>query len=148
MQIVLTKDVPNLGRKGDVKTVKNGYYVNFLAPNSKAVRLTPKLKKEIEKQQKARTERRAAMLEKAEEMAAQIEKMTVSFTKKATSKGKLYGSITEDMIQAQIEKQLKFDLDSGSIKIAEHLKTVGEHEGTVKLTDKVSAKLKIVIKSE
>ena len=47
MQIVLTKDVPNLGQKGEVKMVKPGYFRNFLAPRAKALRVTPKLMKQI-----------------------------------------------------------------------------------------------------
>jgi large subunit ribosomal protein L9 len=148
MEVVLTKDVPSLGRKGDVKNVKSGYYMNFLSPRGKAIRVTPKLRAEIEKQRMVREKRRVDMKEKAEEFAKKIEKMTVTFQRKATNKGKLYGAINEESIQRELEKHLKFDLDKGSIQMGEAIKTVGEHTATVQLTEQVSAEVKIVIQAE
>lgn len=148
MEVVLTKDVPSLGRKGDVKNVKNGYFLNFLAPRGKAIRITQRLRTEIEKQHMAREKRRAEMKEKAGEFAKKIEKMTVTFQRKATNKGKLYGAINEETIQHELEKHLKFDLDKGCIKMSEAIKTLGEHTATVHLTEEVNAEVKIVVQAE
>ncbi len=148
MQIVLTKDVPNLGRKGEVKTVKSGYFRNFLAPRAKAIRVTPKLMKQILEQQKQREKRRETMLEQAEELAKRIEGMTLTFKQKATAKGKLYASISETKVQHELEKHLEFDLDKDMILLEAAIKEVGETEATIKLTEAVSATLKIVVEAD
>lgn len=148
MQIVLTKDVPNLGQKGEVKTVKKGYFRNFLAPRNKAVRVTPKLMSQILDQQKQREAKREEMLEKAEDLAKKLEKMTVTFTRKATKKDKLYAAITESHIQRELESHLGFDLDASMIKLPEHIKAIGEFEVTIQLTPDTSATVKVVVTPE
>lgn len=148
MQIVLTKDVPNLGRKGDVKNVKNGYFRNFLSPRAKAIRVTPKLMEQITDQQKKREKRREEMLAKAEDLAKRIEAMTLTFKQKATAKGKLYASINETKIQHEMEKHLGFDLDKDMVILGSPIKETGEASATIRLTDTVSATLKIVVEDE
>jgi len=148
MQIVLTQDVPNLGKKGEMKEVKNGYFRNFLGPRGKALRVTPKLTKQIEQQAAARAKRREEMLAKAEELAGRIEGMTLTFTQKVTNKGKLYAAITERSIQRQIEKHLNFDLDKGSVSLEKHIKELGEYNATVKLTESVTATVNVVVEGE
>ena len=147
MQIVLTTDVPNLGHKGEVKTVKPGYFRNFLAPRAKALRVTPKLMKQILEQQKQKEVRREEMLEKAEEFAKKIEKLTITFTQKATAKGKLYAAITEKQVQRELETHLKIDLDKNMITM-DHFKEVGEYTAQVKLTDTVTATVKIAVEAD
>jgi large subunit ribosomal protein L9 len=148
MQIVLTKDVPNLGQKGEVKTVKPGYFRNFLAPRAKALRVTPKLMKQILEQQKQREQRKEDMLAKAEDFGKKIEKMTITFCQKTTTKGKLYAAITEKNVLTELEKHLKVDLDKNMIQLEDPIKEVGDYRATVKLTDAVSANLKIVVEAE
>jgi large subunit ribosomal protein L9 len=148
MQIVLTKDVPNLGQKGEVKTVKPGYFRNFLAPRAKALRVTPKLMKQILEQQKQREVRREEMLAKADDFAKKISKMTVTFKQKATAKGKLYASITEKSIQHELEGHLKIDFEKGMVQLEDHIKEVGEYSATVKLTDDVTAQVKVVVEAD
>lgn len=148
MEVVLTKDVPSLGHKGEVKKVKNGYFLNFLAPRGKAIRLTPKIRVELDRNQAMRQKRRAEIIEKASEIAEKIEKMTVTFKRKATAKGKLYGSITEEMLQRELEKYLKCDLHKGCVYLNEAIKTTGEHTARVQLTETVSVNLNVVVQSE
>ena len=90
MQVVLTKDIPSVGHKGELVNVKSGYFRNFLAPRAKAIRVTPKLMQQLLEQRKQMEKRREEMLEKAGEFAKKIEKMTITFKQKITSKGKLY----------------------------------------------------------
>lgn len=146
MQIVLTQDVQHLGRKGDVKAVKAGYFRNFLAPRGKAIRASDKLLSQLLEQKRQRDQRKSDMLAKADEIVKKIEKMTVTFTQKATPKGKLYASINETKIQQQLEKALRFDLDKETIILPEHIKAVGEYEAIIQLTPTAKATLKIVVK--
>ncbi len=145
MQIVLTQDVQHVGRKGEVKAVKAGYFRNFLAPRGKAIRASDKLLAQLLEQKRQRDQRKQEMLAKAEDIIKKIEKMTVTFTQKATPKGKLYASINESKIQHELEKALKFDLDKDTIILPEHIKAVGEYEATVQLTPTAKATLKIAV---
>lgn len=147
MQIVLTQDVQHLGHKGDVKAVKAGYFRNFLAPRGKAIRASDKLLAQLMEQKRQRDQRKGEMLAKADEIVKKIEKMTVTFTQKATPKGKLYAAINESKIQQQLEKALRFDLDKEAIILPEHIKAVGEYEATICLTPTAKATLKIVVKA-
>ena len=147
MQIVLTQDVQHLGRKGDMKAVKAGYFRNFLAPRGKAIRASDKLLAQLLEQKRQRDQRKGEMLAKADEIVKKIEKMTVTFTQKATPKGKLYASINEVKIQQQLEKALRFDLDKEAIILPEHIKALGEYEATIQLTPTAKATLKIVVKA-
>jgi large subunit ribosomal protein L9 len=148
MEVVLTQDIPNLGQKGEVKSVKKGYFRNFLAPRSKAIRVTPKLMKKILDHEKGRVKRKADMLEKAEELVTVIAKMTITFTKKTTAKGKLYASINEKKVQQELEKELKFDLEKGAVKLTDTIKELGEYEGTVSLTENIKTNVKILVVEE
>lgn len=148
MQIVLTKDVPNLGQKGEVKMVKPGYFRNFLAPRGKALRVTPKLMQQLLETQKQREKRREDLMAKADDFAKKIEKLTVTFKQKTTAKGKLYAAITEKNIQHELEKHLGIDLEKGMIHLEDHIKEVGEYTTIVKLTETISANLKVVVESE
>lgn len=145
MQIVLTQDVQHLGRKGEVKAVKSGYFRNFLAPRGKAIRASDKLLAQLLEQKRQRDQRKSEMLAKADEIVKKIEKMTVTFTQKATPKGKLYAAINEIKIQHQLEKTLKFDLEKDTIILKEPIKALGEYEAMVQLTPTAKATLKIVV---
>ena len=147
MDIVLTKDITPLGKKGDRKSVKNGYFRNFLAPRGLAVRLTPKLLDQINQQRQSIEKRRADMVEKAHEYKEQIEKITLTFERKTTSKDKLYAAITEKQIQEELEKKLKVEMDKEMVRLQVPIKTLGDHEAVIHLTESVSATVKIKVKA-
>lgn len=148
MQVVLTKDVAPLGKKGQFKTVKNGYFRNFLAPRGLALRLTPKFMKQLSEQQKRLEKRHAEMIERASEFKEKIEALALSFSRKTTSKNKLYAAITEKQIQDALEKELKIQFGKEVIVLSSPIKALGEHEATVVLSEDVSAPLKIVVDAD
>ncbi|KKR26176.1 MAG: 50S ribosomal protein L9, large subunit ribosomal protein L9 [Candidatus Peregrinibacteria bacterium GW2011_GWE2_39_6] len=148
MQIVLTQHVQSLGKKGDIKNVKKGYFRNFLSPRGLALRMTEKLLKQLEIQQGKAIKRKEESIAKAEEYKEMIESLKLTFAKKVTSKGKLYAAVTDKQIQEALEKQLKIELEKGAVEIDEHLKSTGEYEVKVVLTDHTSAILKVSIVAE
>lgn len=148
MQIILTRKVEKLGRKGEVKNVKDGYYRNFLLPNGLAFIATPKRLKwaeaEIEKivKEKAELEKEAAKYKKI------FESLTLTFEQKTTDKDTLYGSIGEKELIAALEEQAKVKLDKKQIDLAEPIKKVGTHEFKVNLAKGVDAVVKVEVKAK
>jgi len=147
MQVIFTQDVPGIARRNEVKTVKTGYFHNFLLPKGLAVNATKDRMKAIEKVRKEE----GLHLEELEENASSIEKTlngaTVTIAHKASEKGKLYASVTDKEIVAAIKAELKIELPESNLKM-EHFKEVGEYEVEVDLPRDHSAKLKVVIEAE
>ncbi|MFC1655369.1 50S ribosomal protein L9 [Patescibacteria group bacterium] len=148
MQIILTKNVENLGKKGDVKNVKDGYYRNFLAPRKVAKVANPNLLEWAKKLQEQSVKEKEEVVKNAEEIKKKLEGLTITFEEKTTDKDTLYGSIGEKELVKALEEQGKVKLKKKQIDMAEHIKTVGKHKVTVKLTDEVHAKVKVEIKGK
>ncbi len=147
MYVVLTKDVKDLGYKGDVANVKRGYFVNFLYPNGLADFAVEKLV------DKTAGERRERVL-KAEELknkAVEISKKLVSFVleikAKASEKGKLYGSVDEKAICKVLAEQAKIEVLPDQVKMKESLKKVGEYKVDLQLTDEIKVAIGVKVEA-
>lgn len=104
MKVLLLKDVYKLGRAGDIKKVAAGYGRNFLIPQGFAVIATQGALKQVDQIRKRAAERRAVLNNELGGIAAMLEKLTISFPSKAGETGKLYGSITHQMVADAINK--------------------------------------------
>lgn len=148
MKVVLTKTVDKLGKRGEIKVVKNGFFRNFLLPNGMAMVATRKRVKwaetEMEKMVKAKDE----LAKEAGKYKDQLEALTITFEEKTTDKDTLYGSIGEKEIMAALEEQGKVKVDKKQIHLSEHIKAVGTHEVKVTLADNVDAVVKIEVKAK
>ncbi|MGQ9521987.1 MAG: 50S ribosomal protein L9 [Anaerolineae bacterium] len=133
MRIVLTQDVPNLGRAGDVKDVADGYARNYLIPRRLAVPATEGRVRMVQEQKRAKT---AQMTRQAQRLAALVERMeqlTLTFQAKAGPTGRLYGSITPADIAEALERELKMPFDRRKI-LADPLRDLGDHIVQVRLS--------------
>jgi large subunit ribosomal protein L9 len=148
MQVILTKNVEKLGRKGDVKNVKDGYYMNFLGPRKLAMVANPKLLKWAEKLRNKAVKEKEQINEQAAEIKKQLEEMTLILEAKTTDKDTLYGSIGEKEIIVELEKQAKIKLKKKQIVMDEHIKKVGKHKVKVNLTDDVQVDVKVEVKGK
>jgi len=146
MEVILTRNVDKFGRRGDVKTVKAGYYRNFLAPKGLAFVSTPARLKWAEGLQAQSVKAKEEVAQKAQEYKRKLEEMTLIFNAKTTDKDTLYGSIGEKELVVELEKQGKVKLDKKQVKLKEQIKTVGKHNAQVVLADDVTANLKIEVK--
>lgn len=148
MQIILMEKVVNVGKLGDVVTVKNGYARNFLIPQGKAKRATPANMAEFEAR---RAEIEAADKAKLAEAQARGEKMaglTVQIVQKAGVDGKLFGSVTNADIAAAIAAQ-GFEVDKGQVRMAEgHLKQIGDYPVSIALHTDVSVDVTVSVLGE
>ncbi|MCI9162753.1 MAG: 50S ribosomal protein L9 [Lachnospiraceae bacterium] len=145
MEIVLLEDVKALGKKGQIVKVNDGYARNFILPKKLGVEATSKNLNDL-KLQKANEEKLAAeQLAAAKELAAKIEKQSVTLSMKAGENGKAFGSISGKEIAAAAVDQLGLEIDKKKLVLPEPLKTFGTHEVPLKLHKDVTAKLAVKI---
>lgn len=139
--------VPRVGRKGEFKNVAEGFARNFLFPRNFAIPATEGAKKHLDLM-KTSWEKQAAR-EKAmyTDMAEKIEGLTVTLTKRAGDKGRLFGSVTSAELAEEISKATKVDVDKKLI-VADHIKETGEHSVTIRFTGEIKAHLKVVVVAE
>ena len=146
MEIILKKDVANLGYADEIVNVKTGYAVNYLIPQGYAILATPSAKKILAENIRQRAHKEAKLIADAEALAAKIEATPVKVAVKVSESGKIYGSVTT----AQIEEALKaagVEVDKKNITLGE-IKTVGEYEGSVKCYKAVKATVKVTVEAE
>ena len=115
MQVVLTRNVEKLGRKGQVKNVKTGYFGNFLFPRGLAKVATPALLKWAAKMEESSVKEKAQIAEKANEFKVKLEKDTFTIESKTSGKDKLYASVGEKEIIALLENKANVKLDKKQI---------------------------------
>ena len=142
MKVVLLQDVKALGKKGDVVEVSEGYARNFLLTKKYAVEATPANLNTL-KLQKANADKIAAeQLAEAKDIAAKLEKVTVTVAIKAGENGKTFGSVSSKEIAQELEKQ-GLEVDKKKIVLPDPIKEFGKYEVKVKLHKDVQANVKV-----
>ncbi len=148
MQIILKKEVPSLGREGDILKVAQGYANNYLIPNGFAVAATSGNLKQLDERRSGIKKRQEAHLAEAEEQKAKIHEKSLTMIVKAGAEGRLYGSIsTKDMAEA-IEKDLGLAVDRRRIEPSDSIKEVGEVMIKLKLYPGVEASVLVKVMPE
>jgi large subunit ribosomal protein L9 len=147
MKVLLIKDVYKLGHTGDVKKVADGYGRNYLLPQGFAVLATPGALKSVEKIRAKAAITRAQLNQEMSGLAEMVNGLVVVFTSKAGETGKLYGSITTQMIADAINKKLGTQIDRRQVE-AEPIRTLGEHSAHVRLTIDLTPKVKVMVYRE
>jgi large subunit ribosomal protein L9 len=147
MEVILKEDVANLGHRGDVVKVADGYGRNFLLPRKLALQATLANKAVIE-QMKAAAERRSATEKvQAQELVAKLEPLTLAFTRKSGENGQLFGSVTSADIASELAAK-GFDVDRRKVQLAEPIKSLGDFTISVKLHREVTAHLRVNVAAE
>src|SRR5574338_683566 len=127
MQVILTQDVANLGKAGELVSVRPGYGRNYLVPNGYAVTATVTNKNRLE-HEKAVIERRVAKERaQADEIATRINGMTLQFERQVGEDEKLFGSVTSRDIAEQLKKA-NVDIDHRWIQLDQPVKALGKYE--------------------
>ncbi|PKM88064.1 MAG: 50S ribosomal protein L9 [Firmicutes bacterium HGW-Firmicutes-12] len=145
MKVVLTSEIKGTGKKGEVINVSEGYARNFLLPKGLAVEATDKNLKELERQKASLNKKKAEELEKAQKLKKQLDAIVIKVSVKAGEGGRLFGAITAKDIGEAIEKDHGLDIDKRKIELKSPIKTLGEHQITIKLHPEVSAVLNVII---
>ena len=146
MQVILLKDVPELGVEGEVKDVALGYVRNFLIPKGLVEEATEEKIKEIQAKKEKEAKIAEMDLEKTEALAKKLEGQTVEITAKASEEGTLYAAVSAVKI-AEILKKLGFEVGKEQIN-AGHIKELGEHELVINLDHGLEARITLTINSE
>jgi large subunit ribosomal protein L9 len=147
MKVLLLKDVYKLGRAGDIKKVADGYGRNYLIPQGLAALATPGTLQQVERIRAQAAARRAALNEEMGGVAALLAGQSLVFASKAGETGKLYGSITTQMIADAINQKLNLTIDRHQI-LSEPIRTLGEHTAHVRLTVDLIPEIKIIVHRE
>lgn len=147
MKVILREDVENLGRGGELVDVKPGYGRNFLLPRGLAVLANPKNVRELEHQKAVATAKAAKLKASAEAVAKRLAETPVTLKRKVGEQEKLYGSVTAlDVVEALAARGLQ--IDRRQIDLPEPIKTVGDHDVSVKLHSEVVGKVKVTVEPE
>ncbi len=148
MEIILKQDVPNLGHKDDIVTVKDGYARNYLIPQGYAINATKSAVKVHEENLRQRAHKEAELKEAAEEMAESMKDISITIGAKTSTKGKIFGSVNTIQI-AEALREKGYDIDRKNISIKEELiKEIGSYTATVKLHKEVAVEIPFEIVSE
>ncbi len=132
MEVILKKDVDNLGFVDDLVTVKNGYGRNYLIPQGYAVLATPSAKKVLAENLKQRAYKEKKIVDAAQAQAAKLEGLEVKLTAKAGEADKLFGSITDADLSEALAKE-GVEIDKKYITIAgRNIKRLGQYEASLR----------------
>ena len=138
-KLILTNEVSGLGSAGDVVEVKNGYARNYLIPQGFAVAWTRGGEKQVASIRAAREARAIATHEEAVALKEALESNKVKLAVKAGAEGRLFGSVKTGDVADAVKAAGLGELDKRKIQITSPIKSVGEHEATVRLGDELTA---------
>jgi len=144
VQVILSEDVPNLGRPGDVVKVRAGYARNYLLPRRLAVEANPKNLRAFEHQKALAMLRREANKGLAFKLKQRLEGLALTISANAGEEGKLFGSVTNIDIERALRER-GFDIERRKIMLAEPIKQLGEFTVPVRLDPEVEAGVKLTV---
>ncbi len=148
MEVILREHVDNLGRRGDVVTVANGYARNYLLPRKIAMLATEANRKIIDRQRKIFDVKEAEERGAAEAVATRIGEVECVMTRRVGETDTLYGSVTSSDIGDWLAAH-GIAIDRRRMQLPEPIKQLGDHEVPIKLHRDVTAKIKVkVVKDE
>lgn len=147
MEVILKEDIDNLGLRGDVVKVADGYGRNYLLPRKLALQATAANKAIIEQMKHAAARRAATEKAQAEELVTKLEPIVLSFTRKAGEQGHLFGSVTSADIAGELAAK-GFEVDRRKIQLGEPLKSVGEFTVAIRLYREVTVRMKVKVEAE
>ena len=147
MEVILRQHVDNLGRRGEVVKVANGYARNFLLPRKLALVVTDGNRKQIERERAKLDALEAEEQKAAEAIAARLAGVEVEIARKVGETEALYGSVTTADVAAALHAK-GFDLDRRKVQLQEPIKKLGEFDVPVKLHREVVARIKVKVVAE
>lgn len=134
MQVILTKNVDNLGYTDDLVTVKPGYARNYLIPQGMAIVANDTNKRILAAKDRQREKKVAAMLEQIKQIKEQLEAKTIKVGAKVGTTEKIFGSVTTHHLSEAIKEQTGVDVDRRKIEIVEgDVKTLGTYTAAIDL---------------
>ena len=131
MQVILIKDVNNLGGVNELVSVKNGYARNFLIPQKMAVEANPSNLKMLEERQKQQKKREEKMLAEINKVVEVLKASPIKLGAKTGVSGKIFGSVTSVQLARAIREEKGYDIDRRRIHILEDVKELGTYKAKI-----------------
>jgi len=145
VKVILRADVANVGRKGDVLDVADGFARNFLVPKGLALKATEGALAQADAMRRSRDLKEARDRESAEEIARRLTPVVIRIPARAGAEGRLFGSVTATDIAEAVAVQANVILDRRKIHLEDPIKNVGSHEIAVRLHTDVEARLQVEV---
>jgi len=147
MRVILLQDIENLGKKYDIKDVKNGYARNFLIPEGLAKPATKEAQIWLETQKEIETKKAEEALKKVQETASAMEGLEVTISVKIGEEGQLYESITGQKISERL-KETGFEIKRNQIELPEPIKELGEFPVKIKFEHNLEVEIRVIVTEE
>ncbi len=147
MKVILLQDVENLGKKFEIKEVKDGYVRNFLIPNGLAKPATEEVLKWLEVQKEIQAKKAEGVLEQIQKSASAVDDSEVIISVKVGEDGQLFESVTNQMILEKL-KEGGFDIKKNQIILEEPIKELGEFPVKIKFEHNLEAEIKVIVVQE
>lgn len=148
MEIILIKDVDNLGGKNELVKVKNGYARNYLIPQGFAVEASPSNRKQLEERLKVAAKKEAAMMAQINSVIAKLQEAPLKVGAKTGTSGKIFGSVTALQISRAIRDQKGYEIDRRKITLPEEVKELGTYQATIDFSNGQSAAVDFEVVAE
>ncbi|HEX3031548.1 MAG TPA: 50S ribosomal protein L9 [Bacillota bacterium] len=148
MRVILQQDVKNMGKKGAVIEVAEGYARNYLFPRKLAVEATAGQLKEVEMKNAAEARKQQQIEDEARQLAEKLQELNVKVTTKTGEGGRLFGSITNKDISEVLAKKHNLNIDKKKLELKDTIKSLGSYQVQVKLHPKVHTTLMVQVVEE
>ncbi|WP_331775914.1 50S ribosomal protein L9 [Sulfurospirillum sp. 1612] len=148
MKVLLIKDVKSLGKKGEIKEVKDGYGRNFLIGKGLALHATNEVLRKYEADQKRKAEAEAEEIETLTKLKEDLANKKLVITRKLGANGSLFGAVTKDEISQELFSQHQVKIDKKQIEMDKAIKTTGDFTISAKLGHGIHADLTLEIIGE
>ena len=147
MRVILLQDIDKLGKKYDIKEVKNGYARNFLIPNGLAKPAAKEALLWVETQKEIEAKKAEESLKKVQEVASMMEGSEVMIPVKIGEEGQLYESISSQKISERL-KEMGFEVKRNQIELPEPIKELGEFPAKIKFEHNLEVEIRVIIVEE
>ena len=147
MRVILRSDVPNVGRKGDVLDVSDGYARNYLVPKGLALRATDGALAQAEGMRRARAIKEQRDRDDAEEVARRLTPVVIRIPARAGAEGRLFGSVTSADVAEAVHTQTGVTVDRRRLHLDDPIKSLGTHEIALRLHADVEVRLQVEVVS-
>ncbi len=149
MEILLTANVENLGKRGDRVNVAKGYFRNYLSPHGLAVYATDGNQRALAEENRVRSRKDRKHVAAAQELRGRLDGLRLEFKGQTTEEGHLYGSVNAQAIAKELQGR-GFAIEPGQIDLAEQIKELGEYAILVKLHrgQGVEATIQVTVRQE
>jgi large subunit ribosomal protein L9 len=144
MKVILSKDVKDVGKVGDLVNVSEGFARNFLFPRKMASEATENRVKEYEHLKRVADAKKKKAVSERKDLLNKINGVAVKFKMSAAESDKIFGSVTTNDVSKELEK-LGYSVDRRDIHFEEQIKVLGTHKATVKLGEGLEATIQIAV---